>query len=50
MEFVAEEDFSVQTFLSGNEEKKFAEKIEKYFKNIDPYLPWVLKGKYIIKS
>lgn len=50
MEFLAGEDFSVQTFLSGNEEKKFAEKIEKYFKNIEPYLPWILKGKYIIKT
>ena len=50
MEFFAGEDFSVQTFLAGSEEKKFAEKIEKYFKNIEPYLPWVLKGKYIIKT
>ncbi|UQB68985.1 diphosphomevalonate/mevalonate 3,5-bisphosphate decarboxylase family protein [Epilithonimonas zeae] len=50
MEFFAGEDFSVQTFLAGNEEKKFAEKIEKYFKNIEPYLPWILKGKYIIKT
>ena len=50
MEFFVGEDFSVQTFLSGNEEKKFAEKIEKYFKNIEPYLPWILKGKYIIKT
>ncbi|WP_312420912.1 diphosphomevalonate decarboxylase [Epilithonimonas sp.] len=50
MEFFAGEDFSVQTFLAGNEEKKFAEKIEKYFKNIEQYLPWVLKGKYIIKT
>ena len=50
MEFFAGEDFSVQTFLAGNEEQKFAEKIEKYFKNIEPYLPWVLKGKYIIKT
>jgi diphosphomevalonate decarboxylase len=50
MEFFAGEDFSVQTFLAGNEEKKFAEKIEKYFKNIEPYLPWVLKGKYTIKT
>ena len=50
MEFFAEEDFSVQTFLAGNEEKKFAEKIEKYFKNIEQYLPWILKGKYIIKT
>ena len=50
MEFVANETFSVQTFLSGNEEVKFAEKIEKYFKNIEQYLPWILKGKYIIKT
>lgn len=50
MEFMANEPFSVQTFLAGNEEIKFAEKIEKYFKNIEPYLPWILKGKYIIKT
>lgn len=50
MEFLANEPFSVQTFLAGNEEIKFAEKIEKYFKNIEPYLPWILKGKYIIKT
>ena len=50
MEFVANESFSLQTFLSGNEEVKFAEKIEKYFKNIEQYLPWILQGKYIIKT
>ncbi len=50
MEFVADEKFSVQTFLSGNEEKKFAEKIEKYFRNIEEFLPWILKGKYIIRT
>lgn len=50
MEFYAGEDFSVQTFLAGNEELKFAAKIEKYFKNIEVYLPWILKGKYIIKT
>jgi len=50
MEFVANESFSVQTFLSGNEEVRFAEKIEKYFKNIEQYLPWILKGKYIIRT
>lgn len=50
MEFLAEEPFSVQTFLAGNEEVKFAEKIEKYFKNIEQYLPWILKGKYIIRT
>jgi len=50
MEFFAGEEFSVQTFLSGNEEQKFAEKIEKYFKNIKQYLPWILKGRYIIRT
>jgi diphosphomevalonate decarboxylase len=50
MDFFAGEDFSVQTFLAGNEEKNFAEKIEKYFKNIEQYLPWILKGKYIIRT
>lgn len=50
LEFLADEKFSVQTFLGGNEEKKFAEKIEKYFKDIEPFLPWILKGKYIIKT
>lgn len=50
MEFFAGEEFSVHTFLSGNEEQKFAEKIEKYFKNIEQYLPWILKGKYIIRT
>lgn len=50
MQFFADEEFSVQTFLAGNEEKKFAEKIEKYFRNIEPYLLWILKGKYIIRT
>ena len=50
IEFLADESFSVQTFLSGNEEVKFAEKIEKYFKSIEQYLPWILKGKYIINT
>lgn len=50
MEFLADENFSIQTFLAGNEEVKFAEKIEKYFKNIEQYLPWILKGRYIIKT
>lgn len=50
MEFLANEPFSVQTFLAGNEEVKFAKKIEKYFKNIEQYLPWILKGKYVIKT
>lgn len=50
MQFVAGEDFSVKTYLAGKEELKFAEKIEKYFKNIEEYLPWILKGSYIIST
>ncbi|KEY20305.1 diphosphomevalonate/mevalonate 3,5-bisphosphate decarboxylase family protein [Kaistella antarctica] len=50
LEFVANEPFSVQTFLAGKEELKFAGKIDKYFRNIEQYLPWILKGKYIIKT
>lgn len=50
LEFLAGEPFSVQTFLAGNEEVKFAEKIDKYFKNIEQYLPWILDGKYIIRT
>lgn len=50
IEFFAEEEFSVQTFLAGKEEVKFSEKIERYFRTIEEYLPWILKGKYIIKT
>ncbi len=50
IDFLAEEPFSVQTFLAGNEEVKFAEKIEKYFRNIEQYLPWILQGKYVIRT
>lgn len=50
MEFVPSERFSVQTFLAGKEELRFAEKIETYFKKIEEYLPWILKGTYIIKT
>lgn len=50
IEFLADEPFSVQTFLAGNKEIKFAEKIEKYFNNIEQYLPWILKGKYVIRT
>ncbi|MFC3161148.1 diphosphomevalonate decarboxylase [Chryseobacterium arachidis] len=50
IEFLAEEPFSVQTFLAENEEVKFAEKIEKYFNTIEQYLPWILQGKYIIRT
>lgn len=50
MEFLADKPFSVHTFLAEKEEPKFAEKIEKYFRNIEVYLPWILKGKFIIKT
>ncbi|MCJ8153154.1 diphosphomevalonate decarboxylase [Chryseobacterium sp. SSA4.19] len=50
IEFIADEPFVVQTFLGGSEEIKFAEKIEKYFNNIEQYLPWILKGKYVIRT
>lgn len=50
LEFYAHEEFSVQTYLAGKEEVNFARKIEKYFKNIEAYLPWILQGKYIIKT
>lgn len=48
--FGAGEKFSVKTFLAGNEEPKFAEKIEKYFRSIEPYLPWILQGNYTIHT
>ncbi len=50
IEFFADEAFSVQTFLAGKEEVKFSEKIERYFRTIEEYLPWILKGKYLIKT
>lgn len=50
MEFLENAPFSVQTFLNEKEEVKFAEKIEKYFQSIEKYLPWMLQGKYIIRT
>lgn len=50
IQFFANEEFSVQTFLAGKEEVRFSEKIERYFRTIEEYLPWILKGKYIIKT
>lgn len=48
--FFAGEEFGVETFLAGKSEEKFARKIEIYFKNIEIYLPWILKGRYVIKT
>jgi diphosphomevalonate decarboxylase len=50
IEFLANEKFGVQTFLAGKEEEKFAVKIEKFFRSIEQYLPWILEGKYITRT
>jgi len=50
IEFLAGDEFSVKVFLSNKKEDKFSKKIEKYFKNIELFLPWILKGKYIIRT
>lgn len=50
MEFAEGENFSVKLFLSGKEEPKFAEKIAKYLAGIEKYLPWVLRGSFVIKT
>lgn len=50
MVFKANEEFAVRTFLVGKEELKFAEKIVKYFRSIEAYLPWILQGSYHIET
>ena len=50
MIFKSGEKFSVKTFLAGKEETKFSEKIEKYFQNIEKYLPWILEGSFAIET
>jgi diphosphomevalonate decarboxylase len=50
MIFRSGEKFSVKTFLAGKEETKFSEKIEKYFRNIEKYLPWILQGIFVIET
>ncbi|MEC5395558.1 diphosphomevalonate/mevalonate 3,5-bisphosphate decarboxylase family protein [Bergeyella sp. RCAD1439] len=50
MVFEAGEAFGVQTFLSGKEEKGFSEKIENYFRSIEVYLPWITKGRYVVRT
>ena len=50
MQFFPSEEFSVQTFLGRKEEINFSLKIEKYFKSIEVYLPWILKGNYKIST
>ena len=50
MIFRSGEKFSVKTFLAGKEETKFSEKIEKYFRNIEKYLPWILEGSFVIET
>lgn len=50
MEFAEGENFSVKLFLSGKKEPKFAEKTAKYLAGIEKYLPWVLRGSFVIKT
>ena len=50
MIFRSGEKFSVKTFLAGKEETKFSEKIEKYFRRIEKYLPWILQGSFVIET
>ena len=50
MIFRSGEKFSVKIFLAGKEETKFSEKIEKYFRNIEKYLPWILQGSFVIET
>ena len=50
MIFRSGEKFSVKTFLAGKEETKFSEKIEKYFRSIEKYLPWILQGSFVIET
>ena len=50
MIFKSGEKFSVKTFLAGKEEIKFSEKIEKYFRSIEKYLPWILQGSFVIET
>ncbi len=42
--------FAVKVNLDGREEVKFGEKIEKYFRSIEVYLPWILQGAYEINT
>lgn len=50
MIFKSGEKFSAKTFLAGKEETKFSEKIEKYFRSIEKYLPWILQGSFVIET
>lgn len=50
MIFKSGEKFSIKTFLAEKEETKFSEKIEKYFRNIEKYLPWILQGSFVIET
>ncbi|MDR7694833.1 diphosphomevalonate decarboxylase [Riemerella anatipestifer] len=48
--FNANKPFGVKTYLAGKEETQFSSKIEKYFKTIESYLPWILSGSYEIRT
>lgn len=50
MSFFPDENFGVETFLAGKAAPAFSEKIKKYFTGIERYIPWILKGRYEIRT
>lgn len=48
--FQPQDDFSVSVRLDGMEQKKFAVRIEKYFRDIHEYLPWITSGSFLIET
>lgn len=50
IDFKANQEFEVKTFLFGHLEVGFSEKIKKYFQSIEAYIPWIMKGSYSIKT
>lgn len=48
--FFPKEEFSVQTWLSGEIQPKFSQKIHQYFERITSFLPWILGGRYEIRT
>lgn len=48
--FEKSETLQVEVFLEEQKQEEFAHKIEKYFKTIEEYLPFITKYKYTIKT
>ena len=50
IKFDAGKEFSVKTFLGGEQRSDFSKKIENYFRSLSLYLPWIDKGSYLIHT